>query len=128
MKIGTLEKIDDYIGIKDNGIYNEFGIYLDKCCTVEKLDIPKKYKLSVEIRISYDIEDGKCRYGVNVEYTRDGFTGWGFYPSKEDNPYNSYKEAKNEALYAISERDFIKNILIETGYLTNGKLEQMSLF
>ena len=114
--------------INNNSLCNDCGIYYDRYCTTETLSIPKKYKLSIEITIAHDIEDGKYRYGINVSNDNEG---WGFLPDKTDESYDTYEIARNAALVRAPEHhDNIRKILVALGYLTDDSLpyEEIALF
>lgn len=85
---------------------NDCGIYLDEFCNRETLNIDKKYKLEIIIKIAYDPNDKFYRYG------------------KDDKKYLTAEEARQAAIIEIANKHSyycfgksIKDILIEAGYL-----------
>lgn len=89
-------------------ITNDCGIYLDEFCNRDTLNIDKKYKLEIIIKIAYDPNDKFYRYA----------------PGKDDKKYLTVEEAKQAAIIEIADKHSyccfgktLRDILIEAGYL-----------
>lgn len=103
---------------------NDFGTYLDEFCSKEILNINKKYKLKLVIKIAYDSNDKFYRYGIDGMHNSSSGWGFGYAPGKDDKKYLTAEEARQAAIIEIANKHSyycfgksIKDILIEAGYL-----------
>lgn len=103
---------------------NNCGIYLDEFCNRETLNINKKYKLEIIIKIAYDPNDKFYRYGIGCMHNSSSGWGFGYAPGKDDKKYLTVEEAKQAAIIEIADRHSyccfgktLRDILIEAGYL-----------
>ena len=89
---------------------NNCGIYLDEFCNRETLNINKKYKLEIIIKIAYDPNDKFYRYGIGCMHNSSSGWGFGYAPGKyltcdsSGKPYNysKYRTLWNRIMLQIN--------------------------